>query len=128
VANEVNDDTLAYADYGKFHVGSVASLEGGRVWWHGIIPQDRERIMREIHLHAAAYQKRGYGVEMRIDPEETHAEIEVKFPKSWRVTKADIELLKGELAASEVTAGWGGPGAVALFFAVHSLMAGIGLA
>lgn len=115
-------------DYEDFETGHSTSLQGGHVWWRNIISRDRARIINDVHKHAEAYQRRGYAIELQVSSNRSNADLRVRFPDDAEVTEADIEILKGAMAATEVKAGWGGPGIILLFFALQSLLAGSGLA
>ena len=100
-------DYLNHEDYSDFRTGQETTLEGERAWWRNIIPADVDRIKAEVELHIDAYERLGYKVESSF--EDDSIELYVKH-KRRQVTTADLEILKGAVAATRVKAGWGGPG------------------
>jgi hypothetical protein len=96
-------------DYADFRTGQETTLEGERAWWRNILPADRDRIAQEVMLHADAYRRLGYQVQLEIGANQQRIEIHVRH-RDRKVTTADIEILKGAMAATRVKAGWGGPG------------------
>jgi len=102
-------DYLDAEDYSDFRTGQETTLEGERAWWRNIIEADFQRITAEIRLHADAYERLGYKVELLIDQGHKSITLHVKH-KSRRVNTADLEILKGAMAATRVKSGWGGSG------------------
>lgn len=104
MANEYLDPGV----YGQFSIQTSVSIEGGLVTWTSMVPSDRERIIATVREHAETYRKLGYGVVLEISPDSADMDLRIRFKNQAHVRPADIEILKGSMAATEVKAGWGG--------------------
>lgn len=101
-------------EYASFHILPDFFVDGGSVTWVGIPRRDHERILGEVRSHADGYKVLGYIVRLAVAPDNTGAELRVKFSAGMRRTLAKTnaltEITKGALSATAIKAGWGGPG------------------
>lgn len=101
-------DYLASADYADFRVGHETTLAGEHAWWRNIIQADLDRIHTAVAAHRATYQRLGYSTDLETSADGTSIDLRVRHKHPDKVTTADLEILKGSIAATVIVAGWGG--------------------